>query len=333
MNFNPFILISFLISTFFAFLITAFVVEIIIFFSPKKIFRYRTLLRYFPFFALGFDILQNPYSIGNWFNPLYCTSCVQRFIMELFFPDLKIFLQSNEIRFVHYLYNEDSVLFYTIGFTGFFLLTLFFAARKFYQVWITNHSLKSIVKNSTISIRSIKNALLADALLYRKQQVFVSEEIQIPIATHLNSIIIPKEIENNFPQDEFEAIIAHEAEHLRWKDPLLRTLMDMCASLLWWIPMKGWIKKIIQEQELASDQGVLTFVINGESLASALMRVSNQIKAKNNEGYCYLVNKKSPILSRIRIILGVDICEKGLSIFSLVAGILGAVLILTCLVF
>lgn len=55
----------------------------------------------------------------------------------------------------------------------------------------------------------------------------------------------------------FEAVVAHELERIRWKDPYIKICSALFASLLWWIPLKGWLNKIEMDQEEASDRGCL----------------------------------------------------------------------------
>src|SRR5690606_24065287 len=87
-----------------------------------------------------------------------------------------------------------------------------------------------------------------------------------------NCIIIPQDLFEKLHQSEYETVIAHELEHLRWRDTLVRMLYNALAALYWWVPMNAWLSKLEQEQELASDFSVHTYALKGIDLAAALKK-------------------------------------------------------------
>jgi beta-lactamase regulating signal transducer with metallopeptidase domain len=80
-------------------------------------------------------------------------------------------------------------------------------------------------------------------------------------------------------QDEFEAVVAHEFEHLRWKDPLLKIFCSSISTLCWWIPTIWWLKKLEIDQEEASDSGLGKYGIDSVFLASAIIKVLEKAKS------------------------------------------------------
>ena len=73
-----------------------------------------------------------------------------------------------------------------------------------------------------------------------------------------------------FSSKEHEAIIAHEVEHYRYKDTLVRAFLQCIGSCFWWIPT-NWLQKRIEEgQEIGCDLGTLKFRIDPIDLASAI---------------------------------------------------------------
>jgi BlaR1 peptidase M56 len=86
------------------------------------------------------------------------------------------------------------------------------------------------------------------------------------------AIVFPEVLMEHLTQEEFEAILAHEIVHMRWKDPSLKLGIQIIKNLFWWIPLKRWIKKLENELERACDTESLSLGIRGDDLASALVK-------------------------------------------------------------
>lgn len=310
MTFNLLTLISILISTTLAFFTVAFVIELLIVSFRIKQHRIRSNLRLLPFLSLIVDFIFQKLNIGNWLNPLSCDSCIQKFLLQLYFPELKVYLSTNEISLVRYLASQNLQEFSLAIFVLFGSITAFFIIKRIYQTLFLNRLLSSITQNGVTCIRPIENIPLASLLNLKNIKILISDEIQIPMATNSKTIFIPKKIVENFPQDEFETIVAHELEHIRWKDPLIRQFLHFTSSLFWWVPAYSWTKKIEQDQEMACDGSVLTYGLHFESLASALVKVIKQTQNNDHEVLCYLTHKKNPSLARLQIMLGLNLIIK-----------------------
>ncbi|MBA3816023.1 MAG: M48 family metalloprotease [Parachlamydiaceae bacterium] len=61
-------------------------------------------------------------------------------------------------------------------------------------------------------------------------------------ATFGNRIVFPEALVNALSQQEFEAIITHEWQHLRWKDPHTKIIGSLIAHFFWWLPTLWWMK-------------------------------------------------------------------------------------------
>lgn len=160
------------------------------------------------------------------------------------------------------------------------------------------------MKVEDLCSRPIDNPLLSAALEKRKARIFMSDQIKIPMATFSNAIFIPKEIIDHFPQSEFEAIVAHELEHVLWKDPIVRLFSQLISALFWWVPTSSWQKRLELDQEIACDQSILKYGYDEEFLASALLKVATTTREKSHETLCYLSNGKHPLLKRLQLLLG-----------------------------
>jgi beta-lactamase regulating signal transducer with metallopeptidase domain len=304
MSSNPFFLISILINALVTFVTVVVVVESFLVIFKIKQGRVRSILRFFPFLSLFLDLLWNSFSVGYWLNPLNCGSCVQKLLLTFFFPELKNYLYSNEISLLTYLGLEISHTVFSIAFVLFWIMTLYFTSRLLFEGFILAKVLRSMRKSEDICSRSIKNILLAAALQKSNVTIFSSEKVTIPMATYPKTIFIPSEIVKEFTQEEFETIVAHELEHVLWKDPTIRLFSQLISKIFWWVPTGSWKKKLEFDQEIACDQSILKYGFKEEFLASALMKVTRSAKKKTYKTICYLSNEKHPSVRRIQIMLG-----------------------------
>jgi len=328
---NPFYILLILSSSFFAFFTVAFAVEILIKIFRIQRHRIRSSMRLLPFFSLLIDLLFSQYSIAHWINPLSCESCLQKLILEIFYPHLKMELMQNQISLVRHLgVGHDHGFFSTI-FMIFAGASLLFALYKLVQAIFLVYSLHAVMRRASICRRLIVSGELTQMLLKNKINIYVSDEIQIPLTAYPNIIIIPLKTMDILSQQEFEAVIAHEWEHVKYKDPMTRLLYHLVAAFFWWVPTRFWIKKIEQEQELACDQNVLKYGVSADSMASALLKVAKQLKS--HQTICYFTSPENSTLVRIQAILGISpkgqAYVPGLNFFGVCVGVC---LLLTCMI-
>jgi beta-lactamase regulating signal transducer with metallopeptidase domain len=111
----------------------------------------------------------------------------------------------------------------------------------------------------------------------KKIDLFSSPDIDVPCAFK-RSIIFPTCLIKNLSQAEFEAIVVHELDHLRWKDSALRTMQRMLATFFWWIPTKKWQSRLAVSQELACDAKISKFNLLPLDLASAIAKAARGAK-------------------------------------------------------
>lgn len=137
----------------------------------------------------------------------------------------------------------------------------------------------------------------------------LSSAIEIPCATYPNLILLPEKSLQALTKEELHAVIAHELQHLKWKDPLCNIFYGLISSLCWWIPTRWWLKKVIAEQEQSADQNIYPYGIQAISLASAISKIlkHSKRKEKNTLSLCYLGSCKGAHLDRIRHILNTEL--------------------------
>jgi beta-lactamase regulating signal transducer with metallopeptidase domain len=299
---NPFFILSLFISSLFAFFTTAVLVEIFLKIFRIQKHRIRSTLRLLPVFNVGIDLILNPYSTAYWINPLNCSSCLHK----LFLP-LKDYLAERQL-FV--------VFFLCLG------ISLFFFLKKMVQAFFLARLLHAQIKNCSLYQHSMTSPYLERALKKHKVRIYLSQEVQVPLTVYPKIIIIPQKMQENLSEQEFEAVIAHEWGHVQSQDSLIRFFIHAIAGFFWWVPMRFWIQKIEQDQEMACDQNVIKYGISSDSLASALCKVVRQLKT--HELLCYFKGKEHCMWARIQHILGLEMRDQnyklGLNILVLTAG-------------
>lgn len=184
------------------------------------------------------------------------------------------------------------------------ILSIYFVLS---QLWTTSVSLRALlnqISTHQASSRLVENAALNLALKNCGVKIYSSETISVPMATCFKAIFIPAKLIKELPQNEFEAMIAHELEHIRWKDPLFRLLLQWISALFWWVPTFKWKKSLELDQEVACDQMIVTYGLERASLASALIKVARMSRETAIEALCYFYNAKHPSFIRLELMLG-----------------------------
>ena len=252
-------------------------------------------------------------------------------MLSFLFPDLKDYLHSNEISLLSFLGKELSHTIFSIAFVLFTAVTIFFTSRILFAAHILSVTLRSMMKPEDICHRPINNILLSAELQKNHVKLFSCEKFTIPMATYSKAIFIPKKFVEDLPQKEFEAIVAHELEHILWKDPTVRLFLQIISAIFWWVPTASWKKKLDFDQEIACDQSILKYGCKEEFLASAVYKVASAAKEKTCEILCYLSNDQHPSLQRIQMMLGLSSSDSHRNYWvNFSAIIAGTTLILVC---
>lgn len=284
----------------------ALLVDIVLKLVDRKNHRARFVMRLLPYGVLLIDRIFGCFSLGNWFNPLNCESCVQKIILEAYYPDLKQYLSANEISLLRHLSYENSHIIFSFLFVLFFGISLYKLAQVVYQSFSMNRALQSLMQNREECVRPVQNGLLKSLLNRYKVKIWITSEVSGPMVSWNREIYLPKDISEELEQQEFESILAHEVEHVRWKDSWTNLVLRSVAAIFWWIPMESWYRGVEQDQEMACDANVIHYDLEEEYLASALVKVSKELKNKSLKAFCYFAKSSGRTKSRLEALLGND---------------------------
>jgi len=189
----------------------------------------------------------------------------------------------------------------------FSLEVLFFGMiiHKLFVVAAEIIRLRKICQTSAPLIWVVTSPKLQEKLASKKVRLLLSNDVDVPTAALYNTILFPMDQVEQLSQDEFEAIVAHELEHLLWHDPLLKFTSSIVGSFFWWLPTKWWLKRLEEEQEYASDASTLEYGLENHALASAILKISKQTHEQKtrSEPLCYLTRNRSFTVRRINKLL------------------------------
>ncbi len=250
--------------------------------------RLRAIIRLLPFIALLSDFFLANWQTGASLNPLHCSSCAQNLIETL------LHVKLNQL-----LITENTYTLLQSGFWLFISATAFQILKILFELFLANKNLLKLEQTAILNRRNIENRLLKEALKKYNARIFASSSINIPIATYANAIFLPEKIAENSPQEEFEAIIAHELEHLIWRDPALKVITSFASAFFWWLPVNSWIKKLELEQEIACDQSIGKYGIDKIFLAEAIVKAAAAANKRSEKIICYLSHASHQVLNRL----------------------------------
>lgn len=273
-----------------SFMTLALAVEAFLFLVRIKNERARYLMRCVPIIKLPLDLLF--FNVANWalyhgINPLECEPGTRFIQLQAGYfaligdiiPSLCSGLRFGLADGKSFSLADIAALYFPVQWVQFIgLAAVIFSAISFFtflkSYFKSTKWLKRLIKNASPSSRPITNPALFKILERSKLPVLVCPAAHSPFAAGLikRVIVIPEYLANTLSQNEFEAILAHELEHLRWYDPAVKLCLNMICSLFWWVPAGWWLSRIEQEQELACDRSTQSKEVDQLDLATAIKK-------------------------------------------------------------
>lgn len=287
-----FFILNIFLNSFLAFFTAVLLIEAIIFLFRIKQGRVAALLRIIPILKLPLDLCL--YDFSRWsyiqgINPLNCEEGT-RTLSVLFgwtnSPSDWLFLPINSaIQFavpgnmtftvsdvIGYAMNPNHLKIFSISLV--FLCVCFFM-RKLVVYHRCIKALNSIGANSKPITKKMRNHQLIARIKKGKYSIFASSVLNgSPFVAGLLSpiIYIPSHLSECLSRKEYEAVLAHEIEHIRNQDVFIRFVLDIITSIFWWVPTK-WLRNRIEEgQEISCDYQCRKYGVDSVDLASAICK-------------------------------------------------------------
>jgi len=298
-----------ILNSFFVFCILALLIECTLRIFNIKNGRIRTFCRALPFLKIPCDLFVFGFygdSLLANFNPFSCDIFLTNLASSLFSSHFQTELSPGQ----HVIIPQYIAMFIPSHWLHFFLvitiiISIVMSLKKFFQFIASKLYLKNILRSSSPCTRPISNEQLRNNIQKLQALILTSTEITIPFAANKQFILFPENLVAELSQEEFEAIVAHELEHLLWKDPLLKVYCAGICALLWWIPTGWWLRRLEDEQERASDASIHRYGMDHLVLGAAIIKVIHRVKGLKYELpiACHFASSKNNNLKRFKDIL------------------------------
>lgn len=293
------------LNSFFVFFILALLIEFSFFLFSINNPRIRYLCRSLAIIKLPFDFLVFMLYGESLFvnlNPFSCEMYLQEMLMNLFPTLIQTELHGIERLIVPgYIIVRLPALWLSLFVIGITTVTIAVTIRKFIQFLNAVKCLNKILHSAPAYKRAISNKYLRSKLLKLDVLILTSTLVHTPLAANKRYIVFPENLVNELTQEEYEAVIAHEVEHLRWKDPLFKLFSICICTLFWWIPTAWWLRRLEADQEQASDSALRRYGLDTYPLATALMKVMNSARSLRSQiaAICYLDTSRNTHIIRL----------------------------------
>lgn len=287
-----FFILNVFLNSFFAFFTAALLIEAIVFIFRIKQGRGASLLRMIPILKLPLDLCLYDFSRWSYLqgvNPLHCEEgtrnlsimfgCKSSLTDWLFLPTnsgIQFSIPGNMTftlaDVIGYMMNPNHLKIFSASLV--FLCACFFI-RKLVICQRCAKALNSIAINSEPATKKMRNPHLIARVKKGKYSIFASSILNgSPFVAGLLSpiIYIPSQLSARLSRKEYEAVLAHEIEHIRNRDVFIRFVLDIITSIFWWVPTKWLRNKIEEGQEISCDYQSRKYGVDPVDLASAICK-------------------------------------------------------------
>lgn len=316
-----FFILNIFLNSFLAFLTAVLLIEGLLFLFRVPQGRAAAILRMIPILKLPIDLFLydfSKWSYGQGINPLNCAEGTRELTAmcglgvdkgwPLLFTNSSIQLTV----FKDWTFTIADVVGYSVDslvvkvFAWVFVVFTFgMALRRLYHYYRSWIALDSLLQNSKPLCKKMRNSTLQSFMETCGVQILTSPTHKgSPFVAGLTSstIYIPTDLVKHLSRREYEAVLAHEMEHVRYKDSLVRLFLDFIGSIFWWIPTKWLRHRIETGQEIGCDRKCEAYGINMSVLASAICKSAKYSIANSKQFFAHHLTKHA-VLKRVQVLL------------------------------
>lgn len=315
-------ILNIFLNSFLTFFTAALLIEAIIFLFRIKQGRVAALLRMIPILKLPLDLCL--YDFSRWsyiqgINPLSCEEGT-RTLSVLFGwasapSDWFFFPINSAIQFtvpgnmtftisdvIGYAMNPNHLKIFSISLV-FFCVSFFTRKLVVYQGSIKE--LNFITANSKPITKKMRNHQLIARVKKGKYSIFASSVLNgSPFVAGLLSptIYIPSHLSEYLSRKEYEAVLAHEIEHIRNRDVFICFILDIITSIFWWVPTK-WLRNRVEEgQEVSCDYQCRKYGVDSADLASAIWKAAKHTQNQPTHVFAHHLTQHKT-LKRVKMLV------------------------------
>lgn len=287
-----FFILNIFLNSLLAFFTVTFLIEGFIFLFRVRQGRFAAALRMIPIFKLPLDLCL--YDFSRWsyaqgINPLNCEEGTRTLSIMfgsksyltdwLFLPipsNIQMSIPGNmTFTLADMIGHVMSPMLLKISALMFVLISLVILMKRLMLYYSSIKVLDSLVKTSELSSRKIRNSTLISCLKKCHFQILTPSSMTgSPFVAGLIApiVYVPNNLSQHLFRKEYEAVLAHEIEHIRNKDSLVRLILDFIESIFWWVPTKWLHNRIEEGQEVGCDLNCKKYGVNPLDLASAICK-------------------------------------------------------------
>ncbi|WP_445487382.1 M56 family metallopeptidase [Niallia sp. 03133] len=154
-----------------------------------------------------------------------------------------------------------------------------------------------------------RSSELMQQMEYRQKHVLVIEHhdpMAITMGFFQPKIFLSTGLWDLLSKEEIKAVLFHEAYHQKKLDPLKSFLIQLFATIIWYIPLLKWIsKQYIVIREVLADDYAIKKSGNPIDISNALIKMIKNRQQKKHP-FTYVSFAESSVNYRIRYILNPD---------------------------
>lgn len=317
-----FFLLNIILNSFLAFITVVILIEAIIFLFRIRQGRVAANLRLIPFLKLPLDLFL--YDFSRWsylhgINPLDSEAGSRTLSFYIgwihFLPDYFLNITYSGIQFF-VAGDKTFTLADMIGHTMnplilkvlvllFLFLTAAIVIRRLILYYHSFTMIDCLAICSRPNTRNLDNSILSEKIKKYRVRLLSCPTLEGSpfVAGWISSMIyFPSSLSKILSEKEYEAVIAHELEHVRHKDGWVRLILTIIKAFFWWIPSK-WLYRLIEEgQEVGCDLKCSKYGIDSDELASALFKSVKYSKNRSKFIFAHHFTKHK-VLKRINLLL------------------------------
>lgn len=284
--------------------------------------RIAASLRMLPLIKLPVDLFL--YDFSKWsfvhgINPLLCeegtrsigvafgaTRCIFDWLWLPINSGIQLSVAENKTFTIADLIGHTfSPVFLNIFAVLFLCTTAGFVIRRLFLYYRSWRALDDLAKHSLPFDRKLRNPTLSFHLKKSGIRILTSPmPVGSPFVAGMISpvIYIPRSLSTQLSRREYEAVLAHEMEHVRKKDSMVRLILDFIDAIFWWIPTKRLFKSIEEGMEVGCDQKCKKYGVDFADLASAVCKSAKHSISASNRVFAMDLARHT-VLRRIDLLL------------------------------
>ena len=174
-----------------------------------------------------------------------------------------------------------------------------------WQCWRL-HLLKRNGSAATGVLEDRFQEILCEMEVGRGARLIISREISAPMAAGYfrPAVLLPSELAERANDSEMEALLRHEAAHLRRKDDWANLLQQLIRAIYFFHPGVWWLsRRLTLEREIACDDHVLAASGSRQAYALLLTEFAGRMQSSDWEAAPAAWSRKSQLKERIGMIL------------------------------